>query len=102
VSPGTVVTAPTTLADGTTINGGATLTVTYPQDHADWIQSELTATATVAGTQNITTSTFWLPMLAADLTQPTIEPPGLISPYGDDAADPPNFTVGTGGCLNPN
>jgi len=102
VSPGTVVTGPTTLPDGTVINGAATLTVAYPQDHADWIESELTATATVAGTQNITTSTFWLPMLALDLTTTTAQPPGFISPYGDDAADPPNFTVGTGGCLNPN
>ena len=103
VSPGTVTTAATTLTGGTTINGAASLTVTYPQDHADWVQSELTATATVAGTETTTTSTFWLPMLATDLTTITVDPPGIVSPYGDDSASvTPSFTAGTGGCLNPN
>ena len=103
VSPGTVTTASTTLTGGTTINGAASLTVTYPQDHADWVQSELTATATVAGTETTTTSTFWLPMLATDLTTITVDPPGIVSPYGDDSASvTPSFTAGTGGCLNPN
>ena len=103
VSPGTVVTGPTTLTGGTVINGAATLNVTYPQDHAGWVQTLLTATATVAGTLNTTTSTFWLPMLATDLTTTTIDPPGIISPYGDDAADAAaGFTAGTGGCANPN
>jgi hypothetical protein len=95
VSPGTVVTGPIT-SSGVTINGSAQLTVTYPQDHALWVQSLLTATATVAGTETSTTSKFWLPMLAADLTATTVSPPGIISPYGDDAP------TGTGGCANPN
>jgi hypothetical protein len=81
VSPGTVVTGPITNA-GTTINGSAQLTVTYPQDHALWVQSLLTATATVSGTETSTTSKFWLPMLAADITNTTVDPPGIVSPYG--------------------
>ncbi|MFI4866245.1 MAG: beta strand repeat-containing protein [Steroidobacterales bacterium] len=104
VSPGTVVTGPTSITTGTTtttINGAAALTVTYPQDHALWVQSLLTASATVAGTETTATSTFWLPILATDLTTVTQSPPGIESPYGDDAADPPNFALGTGGCLNP-
>jgi hypothetical protein len=106
VSPGTVVTAATTLTDGTVVNGAASLNVTYPQDHALWVQSVLTATATVAGTENRTTSTFWLPILAADLTAVTVDPPGFLSPYGDDAAGSNilgnHFAAGTGGCTNPN
>ena len=90
VSPGTVVTGPITNS-GTTINGSAQLTVTYPQDHAQWVQSLLTATATVAGTETSTTAKFWLPMLAADLIATTTDPPGFISPYG----------VATS-CANPN
>jgi len=56
--------------------------VTYPQDHALWVQSLLTATATVSGTETSTTSKFWLPMLAADITNTTVDPPGIVSPYG--------------------
>jgi hypothetical protein len=109
VSPGTVVTAATTLTGGTVVNGAASLNVTYPQDHSLWVQSVLTATATVAGTENKTTSTFWLPILAADLTTVTVEPPGYRSPYGYDAAGydeavptPHYYAAGTGGCANPN
>jgi hypothetical protein len=85
VSPGTVTTAATTVTNGsstTTVNGSANLTVTYPEDHAGWVQVVLTATTTVTGTESSTTSTFWLPMLAADLTTTTIPPPGYVSPYG--------------------
>jgi hypothetical protein len=91
VSPGSVVTGPITLQDGTVVNGSASLNVTYPQDHADWVQSLLTATATVAGTETTTTSLFWLPMLASDLTNVTVSPPGILSPYGEANA-----------CANPN
>ena len=83
VSPGSVVTAPITLQGGTVVNGSAALNVTYPQDHADWVQSLLTATATVAGTETSTTSLFWLPMLASDLSNVTVSPPGILSPYGE-------------------
>jgi hypothetical protein len=109
VSPGTVTTAATTITTGsttTTINGSAALTVTYPEDHALWVQVLLTATATVSGTETSTTSTFWLPILSVYLTTTTSTPPGLISPYGDDAAGTDDtghmFTAGTGGCANPN
>jgi len=73
VSPGSIVTDST---------GSGNVNVTYPQDHALWVQVLLTATASVSGTQTSTTSKFWLPMLAADVQTPTINPPGLISPYG--------------------
>jgi hypothetical protein len=93
VSPGSVTTAATSVTTGsstTTVNGSAALTVTYPEDHALWVESLLTATATVAGTETSTTSTFWLPILATYLTQTTISPPGLVSPYGVNACAVPN------------
>jgi hypothetical protein len=82
VSPGSVT---------TNSAGSAFVNVTYPQDHAEWVQVELTATATVAGTQASTSSTFWLPMLAADLASATVVPPGQLSPYGTETS-----------CANPN
>lgn len=85
VSPGAVVTAPTTITNGTTtttVNGSAALTITYPEDHAMWVQVLLTATATVSGTETSTTSTFWLPILASYVNTTTTTPPGAISPYG--------------------
>ena len=49
----------------TTADGGvAAFTVTYPEDHANWVQVTLTATTTVQGTQAQTSMTFWLPILA--------------------------------------
>ncbi|HTV51141.1 MAG TPA: Ig-like domain-containing protein [Steroidobacteraceae bacterium] len=74
VSPGSV----------TTSNGGtATVSVIYPQNYAQWVQETLTATTTVNGTQSTASSTFWLPMLASDLTQESVAPPGVTSPYGN-------------------
>ncbi|HTV78413.1 MAG TPA: Ig-like domain-containing protein [Steroidobacteraceae bacterium] len=76
----------TTGADGT-----AGVSILYPQDHAAWVAVQLTASATVQGTQSSTSTKFWLPMLAADVAGPSVTPPGQVSPYG----------VGTT-CLNPN
>jgi hypothetical protein len=72
-TPGSVITAS---------DGSATFLVEYPEDHAQWVQATLTATATVQGTQSSTEATFVLPMLAAYLTAITTEPPGFVSPYG--------------------
>ena len=66
----------------TTIGGTAPVNIIYPKDHAMWVAVALTATATVQGTQNSTTATFFLPILASDISSATVTPPGLISPYG--------------------
>jgi hypothetical protein len=81
VSPGTVTLA----SDGT----GA-FTVTYPEDHALWVQVTLTATASVSGTESSTSTTFILPILATYLTTLSSSPPGLVSPYGTGACTDPN------------
>jgi hypothetical protein len=70
--------------------GTANVTIFYPEDHANWVQVRLTATATVAGTQTSTSAVFYLPILASYLTNTSAAPPGVISPYGTSAncADP--------------
>jgi hypothetical protein len=73
VTPGSVITDST---------GTASVNVTYPEDHALWVQVLLTATSSVTGTQASTTSKFWLPMLASYITNVDQSPPGTISPNG--------------------
>jgi hypothetical protein len=73
VTPGSVTTDST---------GTANVTVTYPEDHAEWVQVLLTATSSVTGTQASTTSKFWLPILATYVTNIDQVPPGDTSPYG--------------------
>lgn len=82
--PGSI--AATDVSSATTSTGGtASVNLIYPKDHAFWVQVALTATATVQGSQNSTTATFWLPGLAADYASQTIMPPGQISPYGQNS-----------------
>jgi hypothetical protein len=79
-------------SSGTTAADGSLLvTVTYPKDHAYYVQVELIATTAVTGTQSTTASTFWLPYAAADFDQQGIMPPGPVSPYGTASS-----------CANPN
>jgi Invasin, domain 3/Bacterial Ig-like domain (group 1) len=81
LDPGDVAVAtPSSVITGT--DGSATFTVEYPEDHALWVQTLLTATATVQGTQSSTESLFVLPILAIYLTTTASSPPGLVSPYG--------------------
>jgi hypothetical protein len=70
--------------------GTANVTIDYPEDHANWVQVKLTATATVAGTQTSTSAVFYLPILNTYLTNTAGTPPGLNSPYGtsSDCANP--------------
>jgi hypothetical protein len=79
-SPGSVVTSAT--ASGTLPAGSATFQVVYPKDHATWVTVKLTATTTVSGTQASTSTTFELEGAAADYSNPAVNPPGQISPYG--------------------
>ncbi len=65
-------------------DGSATIEVLYPQDHAFWVQVELTAKAGVQGTEGVATATFWLPALAAYLSNQNSDPPNRYSPYGLD------------------
>jgi Bacterial Ig-like domain (group 1) len=79
--PGSVVATDVGFAT-TTAGGTAAVNLIYPKDHALWVAVALTATATVQSTQNSTTSTFFLPILSTDISDPKIAPPGQLSPYG--------------------
>jgi hypothetical protein len=81
LDPGGV--AATSLGTVVTANGGsANLNVVYPEDHALWVRVTLTAKATVQGTESLTSSSFWLPILASYLSNTNATPPGYVSPYG--------------------
>ena len=47
-----------------------------------WVKVELTVSGTVAGTESLARSAFWLQPLAKDLIAKAVSPPGRISPYG--------------------
>jgi len=67
----------TTGSDGTAI-----FTIEWPEDHSLWVAVDLTAKASVAGTESSSTTTFVLPILATYVTTTTTSPPGAVSPYG--------------------
>jgi hypothetical protein len=62
--------------------GLALISLRYPRDRSGWIETELTVTGTVAGTESVARSTLVLPGLGADYTDPNVAPPGKFSPYG--------------------
>ena len=66
----------------TDATGTLLVLITYPQDHAEWLNETLTATTVVAGTESSASATYDLPVLAADVTNQNIGPPGAVSPYG--------------------
>lgn len=77
----------TTLTTGA--NGFAFFDVNYAQEYSNWIQVQLTARATVAGSEATETAQFILPIAANKLIVEA-DPPGNPSPYGVAAtcADP--------------
>lgn len=63
-------------------NGFVIVSIYYPQEYAFWLQINLSASATVQGSEYARTSTFILPGLASDFSG-TSAPPGVVSPFGD-------------------
>lgn len=80
LDPGNVASVPSTLALDAT--GSAQFFITYPKDHANWVEVKLTGIATVAGTETTATRIFILPILQSDLSNQNVPPPGHPSPYG--------------------
>lgn len=84
--PGNVatVTAQVTL-DAT---GSGQILVTWPKDYSEWVQVQLTAATSVAGTQYSADRTYVLPVATKDVNHPPDAPPGVNfgtsigSPYG--------------------
>jgi adhesin/invasin len=79
LDPGNVASVPGTVT--TDANGFAEFNVEYPQNHNHWVEVELEARTTVAGSESSTTMSFFLEGLASDFeTEPP--PPGVTSPFG--------------------
>ena len=53
----------------------------YAQEFT-WVEVELTARAIVAGTESLSSATFFLPGVASDFNSREIVPPGQTSPFG--------------------
>ena len=65
--------------------GSAEFFVTYPQDHATWVDVTLKATVQVSGSENTAVARFRLRVLADDVNDAEVPPPGFISPFGFSA-----------------
>jgi len=66
-----------------TSNGVATLTLLYAESYVPWVRLQLTASATVAGTESKTSTEFVVVGVAADFTATGGPPAGLVSPFGE-------------------
>lgn len=89
LDPGvTAVASPGTQTTDST--GTALFNVIYPQSLANWVDVQLIATATVAGTETSSSVSFLLPIPESVLAD-TASPPGQPSPYGVASS-----------CTNPN
>ena len=73
VSPGSVQ----------TVNGLATIALTYAESYAPWLRLRLTVSATVAGTESKTNAEFIVEGLASDFKKVGGPPAGFASPFGD-------------------
>ena len=84
LDPGNVVSAPSTVVTGA--DGSFEFDQIYAKDYGEWVRVKLTASGEVSGTEATHTVPFTLPVAAGDLTNESIEPPGLVSPFGTGAA----------------
>ena len=81
LDPGNVIAVtPSTITTDTT--GRATISLTYAESYAPWVQIRLTAQAVVSGTESTTYSDFWVQGINSDFTNATVPPAGLYSPFG--------------------
>jgi hypothetical protein len=79
LTPGNVASVSTdVVTDGT---GIAVVKVTYPKNFAMWTELALEVTAKVGGSEGRSSTVLWLPILADDIKDPTIPPPGRESPF---------------------
>ena len=88
IEPGNVAVVPGTVV--TNEDGIANFDITYAKNFGTWVQVKLTATAQVAGSEGSDAKEFWLSVLAADVANKDVLPPGYVSPFGDvlDCTEP--------------
>jgi hypothetical protein len=65
-----------------TKDGRATLSLTYAESYVPWVVLRLTASATVAGTESRTDSTFIVRGSTEDFSSETKPPAAVVSPFG--------------------
>jgi len=65
--------------------GRATLSLTYAESYAPWVEIELKAEAVVSGTASSKSSTFFVVGSSEDFSDEEVPPAGVISPFGTDA-----------------
>lgn len=63
-------------------NGFAQIEVVYPQEYAYWMKVELSASASVQGTESVRSVSFVLPGSTEDFGDADSNPPGFTSPFG--------------------
>jgi hypothetical protein len=80
LDPGNVASVPSTITLDS--NGAGQFVISYPQDRAGWVKVQLRGVASVSGTETTASVQFDLPVLADDVSDPKVAPPGQISPYG--------------------
>jgi len=80
IEPGNVAVVPGTVV--TNEDGIANFDITYAKNFGTWVQVKLTATAQVAGSEGSDAKEFWLSVLAADVANKDVLPPGYVSPFG--------------------
>ena len=66
----------------TDATGTAIVTITYPKDRAYWIDVDFTIRGLVSGSEARYVGYTMLRGLASDYKDPTVTPPGVVSPYG--------------------
>lgn len=88
LDPGNDVAVPSTVTTGA--DGSAEFDMIYAEDFASWLEVTLTATDEVSGTEATDSTTFTLPVASGDVSQPGVQPPGQVSPFGtaNTCADP--------------
>jgi hypothetical protein len=84
ITPGNVAAASMVSAGGKTdTNGLAQIKVIYPKSFGNWTLVQLRVTiTTIAGTENATSQPFVLPVMAKDISNEFVAPPGQPSPFG--------------------
>jgi fibronectin type 3 domain-containing protein len=90
LDPGNVVSVTAATTDS---SGHSTVSLTYAQDYAFWVNVKLEVRASLAGSTTRAFQSFDLPGLAKDYTDKTITPPGNPSPFGSNTTCYPDFSV---------
>lgn len=85
----------------TDATGTALVDVFYPQNYHGWVEAEIEAKASVAGTETRRSTRFTLPAKAADISNTNASPPGVRSPFGENSWNlGPNIDLSQNGCLS--